>query len=506
MEILGFLIIVGLLIVFIVRRDLWSGSSSGNKADEVEEASVKMRLQMEHTMNTLITQMDARIHQIEGLVSAADERARTLEKQLAAVREEQASARRKAEQEIAAMRAAQNSYYPARENPYMPNYSAAGGAPSSWRELANYRAQRIPSRPSMQPVGGVSSVHRADYAAGAGLDRPEEGGGFAEALSASMQAAERNYGVPRPVHYREAAYEDRGYEDVYERAVYPAEPYAPADEWSRQEAMPRREAPVIRWPEATPAEIVAEETPAAIVEPRMGERSELRIEEETEDEGPIFTPEQLEELAKTEAEVVVSSSVADVVDLPVHPDEEDNASYYDETESDEDEQTVAAEDETEEEASYWAQEGEEELSETDEPAGFLETEDESAQETENGEENPEATEETIAASETKGEAAEQDESDDFEEEPEEKPGSLYDDGEALSAALSGEVFEDEDEEQRTETPPMTMRPDSPAFRARELLEKGMPPEEVTRETGMGRGAIDLLAQMVKSQRKTESGD
>ena len=53
------------------------------------------------------------------------------------------------------------------------------------------------------------------------------------------------------------------------------------------------------------------------------------MEDEPEDEEPLFTPEQLEELAKTEAEVVVSSSVADVVDLPVQPDEEEEAAYAD---------------------------------------------------------------------------------------------------------------------------------------------------------------------------------
>ena len=39
-------------------------------------------------------------------------------------------------------------------------------------------------------------------------------------------------------------------------------------------------------------------------------------QEEPEDEGSAFSQEQMEELARTEAEVVVSSSVADVVDLP----------------------------------------------------------------------------------------------------------------------------------------------------------------------------------------------
>ena len=70
----------------------------------------------------------------------------------------------------------------------------------------------------------------------------------------------------------------------------------------------------------------------------------------------------------------------------------------------------------------------------------------------------------------------------------------------------GDEFSEAEDSRGTDTPSVAVRSDSPAIRARELLEKGMSPEEVTKETGMGRGAIDLLAQMVKSQRKAEDGD
>ena len=482
MEILGFLIIVGILIVFIVRRDLWSGVSS-SKADEVEEASVKMRLQMEHTMNTLITQMDTRIHQIEGLVAAADERARTLEMQLAAVREEQASAQRKAEQEIAAVRAAQNSYYLTRGEPYPADYGTGGRRPSPWNTLADYRARGGTHRPTMQPIGEVSAVHRADYAARARMDGSDRGGGFAEALSASMQAAERNRGLPGAAYYG-----DTGYDDAYERAAYPDAEYASGGEWEKAEAAPQYESRAVSWPEAAPAEMVVEETPAVIVESRMGGRPESRVKEENEEEGPIFTPEQLEELAKTEAEVVVSSSVADVVDLPARPDDEDDAAPYGEAEQDE--QTAAAEDEEEE--SYL--EPEEDFSEDGE-TDFTEEDDDRAEEKDARQTlaSPAGTDEAASV------ASAAEAPDDFGGGTEAQPEFVRADGESLSGRGETDGI-------GSATPPVTMRSDSPALRARELLEKGMSPAEVTKATGMGRGAVDLLAQMVKSQRKKESGD
>ena len=52
----------------------------------------------------------------------------------------------------------------------------------------------------------------------------------------------------------------------------------------------------------------------------------------------------------------------------------------------------------------------------------------------------------------------------------------------------------------------SIRPPSPAIRARELLASGKSVDEVVRETGMGRSAVDLLAQMAGNKEKTESDD
>ena len=54
--------------------------------------------------------------------------------------------------------------------------------------------------------------------------------------------------------------------------------------------------------------------------------------------------------------------------------------------------------------------------------------------------------------------------------------------------------------------PQDSRPSSPADRARELLQQGMSPDEVARETGMGRSALALLAQMSQGAGKTEAAD
>lgn len=345
---------------------------------------------------------------------------------------------------------------------------------------------------SMQPIGEISSVRRADYAARARLTPAERGDGFAEALSASMQAAERNYGArrePGPAYYENEAYDGQGYDDAYGSPVYPEETYAPAEEWNPYEDEPRGGEPrTIRWPESAPAEMIVDETPAAIVEPNMGTRPEPRVEEEPEEEEPLFTPEQLEELAKTEAEVVVSSSVADVVDLPVQPDEEEEAAYAD-LEPNLEERILDADDEGTPTAESGGQD--DYAGEEDEPAEEGDAQQASA---------PSAGTEEAAA---KTEAQEEPDAD--EEASEDSLQSEDEDGENRSAAL-GDEFSEEEDSRGTDTPSVAVRSDSPAIRARELLEKGMSPEEVTKETGMGRGAIDLLAQMVKSQRKAEDGD
>ena len=535
-EILGFLIIVGILIVFIVRRDLWNGAS--NKADEVEEASVKMRLQMEHSANAIITQMDSRIHQLEGLVSAADERARTLEQQLANVRADQERARERAEREFAAMRAAQTPYYAPQEKMYPPEYAS---------EAVDYRSS-VPPRRSLRPIDGVRPVHRPSYVSRARQRRGAEEDDFAETLSASMYAAESAYGgAPRrerPPYYKRGRYGGERYSEPFETVSYPAEPYREEEQeetWEtyleqpRRMASDRRSANASRSTQAIPAEMVVEETPAVIVDSQLSPPRETYRYEALEEEEPAFSQEQLEELARTEAEIVVSSSVADVVDLPVQPETEGADAYGSETED----VHAFAEPElpAEEELSYESEERPEvETADTPEE----ETEDREAPKSlVSAESAPQAE---LAFAEPKVDEAPADEQEEPLEEPQDEavhvlsaqePAAVV--AEALHTISQDEVegeadmeataeeeapiqeeaasqegeAEEEDVYGGGEVPdiaPKDARAPSLADRARELLQQGMAPDEVARATGMGRSALALLAQMTQGAGKAGAAD
>ncbi len=455
-EILGFLIIVGILIVFIVRRDLWNGTSS--KADEVEEASVKMRLQMEHSANAIITQMDSRIHQLEGLVSAADERARTLEQQLASVRADQERARERAEREFAAMRAAQAPYYTPQEELYT--------AP----------------RRSLSPIEGVGPVHRPQYTPRVRPRRGPAEDDFAETLSASMYAVESAYnGAPRgnrARYYEGAGQEPRGtysrerYSEPYETVSYPEEPY-PSEareedleqylEQPRYVASSRRPS---RPAQGIPAEMAVEETPAVILDAQLSQGRESYRYEEPEEDEPAFSPEQLEELARTEAEIVVSSSVADVVDLPMQTEgeeaPEEEGMVFDANED------VVDEEITDTELMGESGPGDEEPADMERE---LYEERRDATLSSSPEEEPEPTEAEVSSPEDKAEET-----------------GIYGGGEIPDIA------------------PKEPQPSSTADRARALLAQGMDPDAVARETGMGRSALGLLAQMVQGAAKAEAAD
>ena len=569
-EILGFLIIVGILIVFIVRRDLWNGAS--NKADEVEEASVKMRLQMEHTMNTLITQMDSRIHQIEGLVAAADDRARALEQQMAAVREEQESSQRRAEQEFAAMRAEQARYYTPPEEPRP--YDGMRDIRQTWEDYR--RARTAAQDRSFRPVEGVAAVHRATYAAPVRVGQRVETETFADTLSASMHTAgvgyDDAYSQNRATYYeparerryaenggyrREAAgayderYEGRGYREPYDAVPYPAEPYPGEEALAQyvepnphQNLRPSRLARSYRQAEEIPAEMVVEETPAVIVDSNFGPHRDIYAHEEEEEESGAFSQEQLEELANTEAEVVVSSSVADVVDLPINADEEE--AEYDE----EQDQDVHAYAEPEEDNAEIEEEEFPEDEEDDEPQEMIIAPGASPELEEIGDSWEEEETETEGTEEAAEEDYEEtltdsDEPESLEEVEAEEPEAAvqadetvaWDEVKYASALAADHVLEtDEDtptepqengdaEQNEPEEIPFdeihvrmeaigpkasaaddSIRPPSPAIHARKLLAGGMSIDEVARETGMGRSAVELLAQMAGGREKTAADD
>ena len=564
-EILGFLIIVGILIVFIVRRDLWNGTS--NKADEVEEASVKMRLQMEHSANAIITQMDARIHQLEGLVTAADERARMLEQQMAAVRADQERAQQQAEKAFAEMRAVHTSYYtPQEETPMPPHRGPMRGNP--WTAHNEYRARVAASERSLRPIEGVSSVRRSEYASRVRSEGHGAGPDFAETLSASMYAAEAGNGVYRrsqpryydhgqppvyepsyprnerypqdAVYSREDGYDERAYDDNYAAASYPMESY-PEEEtetWEQYVEQPRRTAapqgnPQTRRTQVIPAELAVEETPAVIVESKMMQRQEAYAQEEPEDEGPAFSSEQLEELARTEAEVVVSSSVADVVDLPMASPETEEP--YDD-EEDEDIHAIAETDDGDSGSPVLTPSDEElnlanenDVSETAQSGRFEEQdlfgeEEKSESERSDAEEASFASSEEVletaeaAPDETASAAAEESVEEIMSTESEAAAWAAVstepplDDSEAPAGGMNETMDEDEDYETPENKTDVISEEDvgprspSPTIRARELLAQGMSPEEVAKETGMGRSAVELLAQMAQGTLNSQGGD
>ena len=570
-EILGFLIIVGILIVFIVRRDLWNGTSS--RADEVEEASVKMRLQMEHSANAIITQMDtrirqmdSRIHQLEGLLTAADERAQTMEQQMAAVRADQERAQRQAEKAFAEMRAARSPYYVPQEEMAVPAYHDAMRGREPWPVRDEYRSRSVATGRSLRPIEGVSPVHRSEYVPRVRPESRGAGADFAETLSASMYAEEagngayrrapsgyygngqppvyeqaypRNERYPQDAAYsREEEYGARRYEENYAAASYPEETYPEEENWEQYVEQPRRAVSQqgnsrAQRVQAVPAEMAVEETPAVIVDSKMVPGHDAYVQEETEDEEPAFSQEQLEELARTEAEIVVSSSVADVVDLPYDGAEGEDVHAFAETDAGNTDAPILtltdeagtnftdendlAEAETEqddalpsrfEEQELFGEESEPEISDA-QGSSFAAPEKNVPQAAEElpGVVASLGTEEDIP-SETQKENAtfEPDEEawDDSTEAPADTDEML---ASGLNETLEAEDYEASDNtinERREED--VSPRPPSPTIRARELLAQGMSAEEVAKETGMGRSAVELLAQMAQGKLNSQEND
>lgn len=568
-EILGFLIIVGILIVFIVRRDLWNGTSS--RAEEVEEASVKMRLQMEHSANAIITQMDtrirqmdSRIHQLEGLLTAADERAQTMEQQMAAVRADQERAQRQAEKAFAEMRAARSPYYVPQEEMAVPAYHDAMRGREPWPVRDEYRSRSVATGRSLRPIEGVSPVHRSEYVPRVRPESRGAGADFAETLSASMYAEEagngayrrapsgyygngqppvyeqaypRNERYPQDAAYsREEEYGARRYEENYAAASYPEETYPEEENWEQYGEQPRRAVSQqgnsrAQRVQAVPAEMAVEETPAVIVDSKMVPGHDAYVQEETEDEEPAFSQEQLEELARTEAEIVVSSSVADVVDLPYDGAEGEDVHAFAETDAGNTDAPILTL--TDEAGTNFTDENDLAEAETEQddalPSRFEEQElfgEESEPEISDAQESSMAApEKTVpeAAEELPGEAASFGTEEDIPSDTQKENATFEPDEEAwddsteapadtdemlasgLNETLEAEDYEASDNtinERREED--VSPRPPSPTIRARELLAQGMSAEEVAKETGMGRSAVELLAQM--AQGKLNSGE
>ena len=84
-EIIGLLIILGALVYVILRHQILPDSEK-SKPREAEEATDKLRRQMENSADQIIARMEAHTERLERLVREADEKSRKLDEQMTAAR------------------------------------------------------------------------------------------------------------------------------------------------------------------------------------------------------------------------------------------------------------------------------------------------------------------------------------------------------------------------------------------------------------------------------------
>ena len=131
---------------------------------------------------------------------------------------------------------------------------------------------------------------------------------------------------------------------------------------------------------------------------------------------------------------------------------------------------------------------------------------------ETGEEMSDESEPFVAEDIIPAETAEENISSDPETEEGDMSAEASVDAEEMLAGGMNETVEEEDYDRsgnmtsggREED--VSPRPPSPTIRAREMLAQGMSPEEVARETGMGRRAVELLAQMAQGKLNPQDDD
>ncbi len=94
-EILGLLIILGTLVVVILRRQIWP-DGIGAKPKDAEEATKKLREEMERSADQIIARMEAHTDRLEKLVTEADRKSKEIDEKLAALKEASKGANKEA--------------------------------------------------------------------------------------------------------------------------------------------------------------------------------------------------------------------------------------------------------------------------------------------------------------------------------------------------------------------------------------------------------------------------
>ncbi|MGN0941092.1 MAG: hypothetical protein ACI4OA_05245 [Selenomonadaceae bacterium] len=84
-EILGLLIILGTLVVVILRHQIWP-DGIGAKPKDAEEATKKLREEMERSADQIIARMEAHTDRLEKLVAEADKKSQEIDEKIAALK------------------------------------------------------------------------------------------------------------------------------------------------------------------------------------------------------------------------------------------------------------------------------------------------------------------------------------------------------------------------------------------------------------------------------------
>ncbi len=463
-EVLGFLIILGMLVVVVLNRQIWQRREPSAPADEMEEATRRLRREMEQSADEIISRMGAQIDHLEHLVAEADKRARRLERQLeemkdASARHEEEAPRRYRngfEKMLAASMATEELSEPPLRRTQPTAAPSRRQPPVAWAEpeaipadLAEQSSPPVELAPSLEVVVAPSVADVVDLP----LD-PEEG---EMTWTAADDRNEPETVYPGPAAYAAYPASPERAEDFAPQTYEAAPAYPPASPAYEPDASPYTTAESAVFSpgyEETPAAYATPEpeAPAAVYEASSAAYPAAEPEaDETASYPASYAPTGDGETA-VESRITGILPVAETPVASMGPDTTAMSALFPMTETTREEEKAMtletavgpplADDEAWDGESMTA----EMLAGIAAPSGAIAAEDDTVQ-----------AEESVWTEE--------------------------DEEDAIESQQVAEVLQ----VSRT----------SASSRAREMLEQGRSADEVSRELHMGRNAIELIAQMVR---------
>lgn len=240
-EIIGLLIILGALVYVILRHQILPDSEK-SKPREAEEATDKLRRQMENSADQIIARMEAHTERLERLVREADEKSRKLDEQMTAARTlEKSAAIMMAAHEIESVktRAPQNDDFgnllnetlDKTENQGNDDWSASGYRvptnstarkrvePKTYALPDLLPADKLPEKPKEEPRLGPEVIVSPSVADVVDLPmKPEEELDVVAPENFELTYEPRNddYKEPDDTYYEQEYIADDGQEELYE--------------------------------------------------------------------------------------------------------------------------------------------------------------------------------------------------------------------------------------------------------------------------------------------------